>query len=637
MESQSPVISRKRPSGRTVTACLECQRRKKKCNRQWPCSHCQDRRIAHLCRFSGGLGTQKPRNTAESQIATITATATEQLPAGSTLTSSQENVPSPVGAASAVRALGYVRSGMFQVITAFDASVDRSGAVLKLPEHVLQASRAVPPRPYTDMLVENFFDNVNYHYGILHQPSFMDAYADWWSLRREPQNRRTIALTCLVLRICANSTQFLPHNAVSQLEAELGDSIDHLSANYQSAAETLSDFLPPGAGGLVNAQQLFLGSTWLKAEANFVMSWHALGTAVREAQELGIHVDATTDEMSDIEREMRRRLWCALFTWDKFMTAAFNRPPMIQAGTSIPLPNPSLDRSVVNSDAPSLIVAKVLENQLARQLSDASMETTLADKLSFIETWMSSLPSIFAVNDPDIRWDIECPGLPFQRLQLHCVGYMTQLVLLRPLITTFPGSPSAPISEGRMQETQWSILIAHAIDVSLKAMSVSEQFFHLCFPHQAKYFMVSFCSFDNAALLCSLLLHDSHGTRVPRRLEVLRAIGKALHISRRLRDFTKMGKVTWDILTALTSHLRLTPDEKRVMEDAEKGGEIGVSTLEGSAPSGDKLDIGFDSEWSLPGASSRAAESMLEIHLGVLDGVWDWQGLHLDSFGFHTT
>jgi hypothetical protein len=135
--------------------------------------------------------------------------------------------------------------------------------------------------------VQNFFDNVNYHYGILHQPSFMEAYVNWWSLRREPLNLRAISFTCLVLRICANSTQFVARSALTQLEAELGDSMDNLSASYQSAAQTLSDFLPPGAGGLVNAQQLFLGSTWLKAEADFVMSWHALGTAVREAQELG--------------------------------------------------------------------------------------------------------------------------------------------------------------------------------------------------------------------------------------------------------------------------------------------------------------------------------------------------------------
>jgi hypothetical protein len=329
------------------------------------------------------------------------------------------------------------------------------------------------------------------------------------------------------------------------------------------------------------------------------------------------------------------------------MTATFNRPPIILSGASVPLPISSLDRSAVDPEVPSLVLAKVLENQLARRFSDISTETSLTDKLSFIEDWMSSLPSVFAVNDPDKRWDIECPRLTFQRLQLHCVGYMSQLVLLRSLVTAAPDCSPAPTAEGGTKETESTLLIPHVIDVSLKAMSVSEEFFRLCFPHQAKYFMVSFCPFDNAALLCSLLLHDTENARVPRRREVLQAIGKALRISRLLREYTKVGEAAWGILTALTSHLRLTPDEKKVIEDTEKGEEIGMGTLEGSSASGTtphaafqvesfplgQLGAGFDGELSLPGTSSHTSEPMLEMDLGILAGVWDWQGLHLDSFG----
>jgi hypothetical protein len=44
----------------------------------------------------------------------------------------------------------------------------------------------------------------------------------------------------------------------------------------------------------VQVQQLFLGATWLKAEAEFVKSWHALTAAAREAQEIGAYsVDPT--------------------------------------------------------------------------------------------------------------------------------------------------------------------------------------------------------------------------------------------------------------------------------------------------------------------------------------------------------
>jgi hypothetical protein len=142
------------------------------------------------------------------------------------------------------------------------------------------------------MLVNNFFHNVNYHYGILHQPSFMVDYVDWWSQRRKAQSLRSasaITLTCLILRICANSTQFMSPNTSSQLEVDLGDSVQNLSKAYHDAAQTISSFITPGTGGLLHAQQLFLAATWHKGEADFVRSWHELGAAVRQSQEIGMY------------------------------------------------------------------------------------------------------------------------------------------------------------------------------------------------------------------------------------------------------------------------------------------------------------------------------------------------------------
>jgi hypothetical protein len=140
------------------------------------------------------------------------------------------------------------------------------------------------------MLVQSFFDNVNHHYCILYQPSFQASYEAWWSRRRDVSYLcaiTTIALTSLILRVCSNAIQFLPKDGQDRLESELGDSATDLSQLYHEAANSLSNLLPPGVAGLVNAQQLFLGATWLKAEANFVESWHMLAGSVRQAQEIG--------------------------------------------------------------------------------------------------------------------------------------------------------------------------------------------------------------------------------------------------------------------------------------------------------------------------------------------------------------
>ena len=39
----------------------------------------------------------------------------------------------------------------------------------------------------------------------------------------------------------------------------------------------------------MHVQQLFLTASWYKSESKFVESWHALGAAIREAQEIGLN------------------------------------------------------------------------------------------------------------------------------------------------------------------------------------------------------------------------------------------------------------------------------------------------------------------------------------------------------------
>jgi hypothetical protein len=224
-----------------------------------------------------------------------------------TSSSESQNTLHP-DADNALKALGYLESDKFeaissQVLSLSNISYQVSFLLISLkgvyqlteqspvwiPDEIREALRTIPARPYGDELVENFFHRVNYHYCILHQPSFMPSYRNWWSQRRlsQPPSSTIIVFTCIVLRICANSTQFLPLPLILKLESELGDSVEELSACYQRAAQKLSSFISPGTGGLEQVQQLFLGSTWLKAEADFVDSWHALGAAVREAQEIG--------------------------------------------------------------------------------------------------------------------------------------------------------------------------------------------------------------------------------------------------------------------------------------------------------------------------------------------------------------
>jgi hypothetical protein len=357
------------------------------------------------------------------------------------------------------------------------------------------------------------------------------------------------------------------------------------------------------------------------------------------------------------------------------MSAVFGRPSIIQGGSSISLPNARLDQSAASADIASPVVAKILENQLATQLPNlgATSSPSLSAKLAFIESWMASLPRVFNIRNTDTRWDAEHPRLVFQRLHLHCVGYMTLLMFLRPYLTS-SNSHSAVTQASRgnneEEEAETRRLVAYAIDTGLSLMSASNDFFALCFPDKVKYFMVSFCPFDTAALLCSALLPDNERAVIPRRLEVIEAIGCALHISSRLRGLTKMGDTTWSILTRLVSRLNLLPEEREILEGASRSGELAIpranvsTRLRGDSISNVNsdgrvlLEIGGpelddNTTTNLPAAelvrsdetpgiievegemwneSFRISGATSEIELGVLHGVWDWEGLGFDSF-----
>ena len=122
--------------------------------------------------------------------------------------------------------------------------------------------------------------------------------------------------TCLLIRVCACSAQYLDAESLYKMESELGESAQNLSEKCHHAAKQLSHTIAPGKGGLAQVQQLFLTSAWYKSESLFVESWHALSSSIHEAQELGMHKGSPKAGLSEFDVEMRRRIWCLLYCWD---------------------------------------------------------------------------------------------------------------------------------------------------------------------------------------------------------------------------------------------------------------------------------------------------------------------------------
>lgn len=141
-----------------------------------------------------------------------------------------------------------------------------------------------------DILVQNFLNIANYQYYTCFPPQLQAQCAEWWADRANSR-RLSPEFTCLLLQVCASSTQFVEEKLRIRLESELGEKIQTLTESFHAAALKLSATIPPGdvRDPVTMVQQLFLGAVWFKYEAKMIEAWHAIGSAIRAAQESGMN------------------------------------------------------------------------------------------------------------------------------------------------------------------------------------------------------------------------------------------------------------------------------------------------------------------------------------------------------------
>lgn len=137
-----------------------------------------------------------------------------------------------------------------------------------------------------DVLVQNYLERANYQYYPIFPEQLRDQSAKWWEARATGQ-KLSPELTCLIIRVCAVSVQYLDDALRQRLELELGEKAQPMTERFHSVAQKLSSSIPRGQGGVLQVQQLFLEAAWWKSEASMVEAWHALSAAIREAQEIG--------------------------------------------------------------------------------------------------------------------------------------------------------------------------------------------------------------------------------------------------------------------------------------------------------------------------------------------------------------
>ncbi|KAL8778500.1 MAG: hypothetical protein Q9213_007391 [Squamulea squamosa] len=547
-QQQGPAAP-KQSRNRSKASCIECYRRKQKCNRKWPCNHCFDRRVGHLCQFS----TPKPNarsDTAPEKSKTVDSTDIDTTGRESSKDSSDNDEPrtettrtsfsephiSTTPSVSSRQSfscdqksldeLGYLQNnadnllGYMKTMHLYndnDLETTLSASTPpKITPEVSELLLKIPHRTVTDVLIQHFFTEANWIYEMVDLTTFLERYDDWWS--HPCRNVQDVEFAALLLRLCSYTAQFLPSQNYTA-DTILGASLSTIRQECDTIANALAStqFVKSSSTSIVRIHQLFFRACYLKNEGDMKGSWDVLSEAIREAQELGLHLDLRKGQgkfTSEYDVEMGKRTYWNLWLWDKFMSIILGRWPLIpDQRCTVSLPHAAVGTTAPDINAPDTFCERRLQVQLTK-LAAELLSSTDGDQATdpaiidnnvkrFHAEMIDTLPPAFRVHDPELKWDHDLPNLARQRVMFRISIFATLCSMLKPLILTPTNKEQAANASGKKLVAQLQIKLIEAIMELLDSVG---HLHTLMGGKQNRFFLLSFFTFHSAALLGMCLL-----------------------------------------------------------------------------------------------------------------------------------
>lgn len=171
----------------------------------------------------------------------------------------------------------------------------------------------IPLRRNADNYLQCFWDFIHPLFPILHRPSFNTSYERLW----DPQGSAEEA---------DGSVTFIPMlNLVFALGCQFSNLVpaerkpETAAAFYgRSRSVLLYDVL--GSTQVSVIQWLLLSAIYLQSTNLATNCWTSVGLAIRLAQNIGLHLEPVGNVTeSQIDREMRRRVWHTCVVLDRFV------------------------------------------------------------------------------------------------------------------------------------------------------------------------------------------------------------------------------------------------------------------------------------------------------------------------------
>ncbi|KAL3428107.1 fungal specific transcription factor domain-containing protein [Phlyctema vagabunda] len=392
----------------------------------------------------------------------------------------------------------------------------------------------LPSEDIVKELIGIFLSEVNWYYNMIERHYIFKQFQEWLaacnSITNLPRKTNLKGLSrdlqyfpALLFQLLAISLQFAPQDSVALLALHLDglDMRERLSAQYSGKGMELMTVLGRHNPTLTAVQQDLLRASWLKNCGRGNESWQALGNAIRQAQELNLHLQSkvnpsgTADMSETLERlwydEYKRRVWIMLFIWDSHMALVLGRPRIINASDcDIKLPIdcnipenpkttiPTAVHSVGDGEKPSLLTPVLLMysfSQFIHQMRGSGADKRCPKDYSVVSgldhkvlELMDDLPPVMRPHNPDTSWDSRSPSLPRVREQILTAANQLLLALHRTHIHVHQES------RGR------------AIKAAFAILEAQQRFFDKTPPNQYRFFGLAFSTIDAASFLAAIMM-----------------------------------------------------------------------------------------------------------------------------------
>ncbi|CAD0115105.1 unnamed protein product [Aureobasidium uvarum] len=545
--SSAPPLKRKR----VVTACLECYRRKQKCDREKPCQNC-------IGSSPTALQSGQQRSVSAEDNILLSGSA----PNDTALSSFYD-----VHAFTDLKKL-LEDDEVFQVSKSARIPLDQS----KLCSKFWVLAAQLPDPQILTRAFKYYFDEVHWRYNVGQKYYMYKQLEEWTAVVRTPASQRTginkdspyfVAFSFELLAVTLQYMQ--PDREIARLlRANDSRSSVIMSQKYHGIASELMQLLGRHNGTITVVDYDLLRASWLKNNGRGIESWYAISDGVRQAQQLNLHreprpLGKSNDSSKTLEQfwlqEYGRRVWINLFCWDSGTAMNLGRPRMINAkDCDIILP---MDQSFPNN--PSLIVPIPKDEHTPSPLSLLLVRYSIAGKIheirehgldkqdaGYSSVWtlhnefnnlLDSLPPYLNPIHPDTYLDSSHPYLPLHREEALSLLNLVIMELHRPFIAIHPKSREAALEAA-----------AGSIDNQKALMKLSGR-------HHYVYFGFGFYTTNAAIMLAAIALIYPDESQIK---TIESKVQQALSILVNIQSANIVARAAMPVIQRLYDRIRLS-------------------------------------------------------------------------------